>query len=746
MSDRRSDSKVVRFGDVTLDLRSGELMQNGNRLLLPEQPFRILARLVEQPGTLVTRDELRRELWADDTFVDFEHSLNAAIKRLREVLADSATNPRFIETLPRRGYRFIAPVERVTGQSTEDVKREHVSASAELLQTIESTRRQRTKWIAIGVAAMALATGLVAWRVWRDVPGDSSDTLSRGRLTKLTSTAGLNVEPALSPDGSMLAFASDRAGTGNFDIWVQPVGGGMAIQVTSDPADETEPSFSSDGASIVFAKRETGGIFVVGVLGGEPRLVVPAVRARTPRLSPDGKSIAYWTGLPVSISRAAGASGASFVVASTGGSPRALVPEFASARHPVWSPDGMRLLFLGGRSATEAGLDWYVVRADGSDAVKTGAFDALREAGAASIRDVPIPSAWTNDHAVLTSTTARTSSNVWQLGISAAGQVTGAPRRVTFGTAVERSPADGGHGSIAFASLMENVDVWRLPLAPKTGEAGGPLERVTDNPAVDMVGNVSGDGKLLAFISSRAQQNEVWLRDLESGRERQFPYSSAFDVQVSLDRSKIALWRGEAEKREVVIIDSSDGRTSRLCADCDRSFGWAPDGSRVLFARNQPSRLYMLEVAAGRERLLADHPTWFLRQGRFSPDGRWIAFFAAMSPDKRQVYVIPSSSARASQESWVRIVDDVGFQPSWSDDGSMIYYLSERDGAICAWVQPLDPVTKHPAGPPRAVQHFHEPHLRAGTTAIATNDVRGGYLYVTLTETTGNIWMLHAEK
>src|SRR5437773_4249726 len=97
----------VRFSDYTLDLQSGELLQNGNRLLLPEQPFRILAFMLRQPGTLVTRDDLRRELWPEDTFVDFEHSLNAAVKRLREALGDSATTQRFVETLPRRGYRFI---------------------------------------------------------------------------------------------------------------------------------------------------------------------------------------------------------------------------------------------------------------------------------------------------------------------------------------------------------------------------------------------------------------------------------------------------------------------------------------------------------------------------------------------------------------------------------------------------------------------------------------------------------------
>ena len=101
-------SRRVRFALFEVNLRSGELRKNGVKIKLQEQPFRILVSLLRQPGEVVTRDELRRELWPSDTFVDFDHSLNAAVKRLRDALDDSAENPRFIETLPRHGYRFVA--------------------------------------------------------------------------------------------------------------------------------------------------------------------------------------------------------------------------------------------------------------------------------------------------------------------------------------------------------------------------------------------------------------------------------------------------------------------------------------------------------------------------------------------------------------------------------------------------------------------------------------------------------------
>lgn len=111
--------KLVRFGIYAVDLRTSELWKQGRKIKLQEQPCRILAILLEQRGEVVTREELRKRLWSDDTFVDFDHSLNTAIMRLREALSDSSDCPRFIETLPRHGYRFIAPVEEVADSGQE---------------------------------------------------------------------------------------------------------------------------------------------------------------------------------------------------------------------------------------------------------------------------------------------------------------------------------------------------------------------------------------------------------------------------------------------------------------------------------------------------------------------------------------------------------------------------------------------------------------------------------------------------
>src|ERR1700747_2069798 len=105
--------RAIRFGVFEIDVRSGELRKQGRKVRLEGQPVQVLICLLENPGELVTREELHRRLWPADTFVNFEHGLNAAVKRLRQALNDSAGNTRFVETLPRRGYRFIAPVHLV---------------------------------------------------------------------------------------------------------------------------------------------------------------------------------------------------------------------------------------------------------------------------------------------------------------------------------------------------------------------------------------------------------------------------------------------------------------------------------------------------------------------------------------------------------------------------------------------------------------------------------------------------------
>jgi DNA-binding winged helix-turn-helix (wHTH) protein len=155
--------RIVRFATFEADLDSGELRRNGLKLKLSGQPFQVLAVLLELPGTVVTREELQKRLWPD-TFVDFDHNLNAAVNRIREVLGDSAENPRFVETVPKRGYRFIAPVESNQPKTVQDP----IEKPTDKLQR---PRNMLFYWLAL-LGGIALAAGLIAvWITTTRTPG-----------------------------------------------------------------------------------------------------------------------------------------------------------------------------------------------------------------------------------------------------------------------------------------------------------------------------------------------------------------------------------------------------------------------------------------------------------------------------------------------------------------------------------------------------------------------------------------------
>jgi eukaryotic-like serine/threonine-protein kinase len=157
-------TRAARFGAFEVDLRSGELRKHGIRLKLQDQPFQLLAHLLEHPGEVVTREELRQKLWPADTFVDFDTGLNSAIKKLRDALGDSADEPRYIETLPRRGYRFIAHVEN--GDLPAPVSIESRLATVPAVRPRSEPRKKRRFIVAAGVAAILVVAVLVAWRVF----------------------------------------------------------------------------------------------------------------------------------------------------------------------------------------------------------------------------------------------------------------------------------------------------------------------------------------------------------------------------------------------------------------------------------------------------------------------------------------------------------------------------------------------------------------------------------------------------
>src|SRR4051794_14531715 len=191
MSGASSVQSGYRFGAFEVDLVGRELRKHGIRIKLQDQPLRILALLLERAGTMVTRDEIRRELWPDDTFVDFDNGLNAAIRRLRDALSDSAETPRYVETVPRRGYRFICPVERVSGP-TPVLPSSAVSQEAEVPHEIQQkwfgVRPAHAAGALIAILLAATLTFLIAARVRRARSGTAGSNSIQVRMVVLPFT------------------------------------------------------------------------------------------------------------------------------------------------------------------------------------------------------------------------------------------------------------------------------------------------------------------------------------------------------------------------------------------------------------------------------------------------------------------------------------------------------------------------------------------------------------------------------
>src|SRR6185312_4607406 len=183
-----------RFGLFEADLQTGELRKNGVKVPLQGQPFQVCAILLQHSGELVTREELRREVWPEDTFVDFDHALNTAITKIRVALGDQADNPRFVETLPRRGYRFIAPIEKPILPNPAPV----------VLQGHFQRVPPKKYWIT-GVALSIFVLSIVV--IWRYARRHAEADLPQLEVVPIAAMPGFESDPAFSPDGNQVAFA-----------------------------------------------------------------------------------------------------------------------------------------------------------------------------------------------------------------------------------------------------------------------------------------------------------------------------------------------------------------------------------------------------------------------------------------------------------------------------------------------------------------------------------------------------------
>lgn len=627
-----------------------------------------------------------------------------------------------------------AALEDLQGSTQRGHSSQSVTRSASWTHTGLSPRPSRRPWLWILVPVL-LAAAAGAWFALRS----SQPAASKLELVKLTPEAGLNSDPAVSADGKLLAYASDRAGEGNLDIWLRQIGGADPIRLTNDPADESEPDFSPDGTRVAYrSERDGGGIYVVSTLGGESRRI--ADRGRRPRFSPDGTRLTYWTGHPSSSGRRHG-DGQVWVVDLAGGRTTQLAADFAAALFPVWvGPD--RLLFVGSQPPDAfATWDWYVASISGGRPVRC---NVLRFGGANEFR---LPYAWRNGE-VIYATAGTAESHVSALPLSPRDwQPRGDSRRLTFGTAREEHPGVSADGTrLVFASLAQNFDVYTLPWNQGSRTAAV-LRRLTRDTSMEAVRAVSPDGGKLAFISDRTGYHEIYILDIATGQSRLVdpPGFSKVAPVFHPSGAQIAFTDHRGDAKVIYVAPTDGGTARRVCDSCGQPSAWSQDGRYLIYSLyDENSEISLFDLQTGRSSTYLRHPAASLFPRALSSDGRWLSFILDPGAEPGQIFVAPFEPLKPPPQSeWVAITrgPSLNSYPQWSPAMDALFFVSDRDSYLCVWKQALDPRTQKPLGEPTALRHFHDPSLNVNS-AVRWIVAGPQFLALTLQELTGSVWML----
>jgi eukaryotic-like serine/threonine-protein kinase len=707
------------FGSFEVDVREKTLRKNGVRLHVQPKPFTILLALLENPGQLVTREQLRQLLWPADTFVDFERGLNSAVTRLRQTLGDSADTPRFIATEAKLGYRFIAPVAPEAKPLPP--------AAAPLVP-------RRTVLIPRILGAFVLfVLGVALVIAWPRGPR------RQALLEQLTTDRGLSTDPALSPDGKLLVYSSNRGGH-HLNLWLrQLTPDGTEVQLTHLPGDAHQPSFSPDGDTIVFRyEGDGGGLYTVPTIGGKPAKLTSF--GRDPRYSPNGRWIAFWSS--VSSTSDPDPAGFLYILDTSVGNTLRVGPSYSG--YPIWAPDSKTLLVA--RLTPDGESDWWTVPTNGDPNLPTGAFDQLRRIGFTIQSDaIPRPASWDGAN-VLFSAQFGDSRNLWRMPVELkTGRAGKFVDRLTFGTTHDSSPNLSSNGQIIYASLTQHTGIWSVPLGHAFSQR--PIERITQTTVSEFSHSVTTDGSLLAYTTQRYGPRQVQWRSLLPTKVilPAPPAAPSHHPQLSPDGSLLA-FSGGPQLAGIYTLSLSQGLPERIAGSGGIPLAWAPDQSLLLFTKGGaepeiwsvafPSRTVSPFLC--RQGVGLFHP-------RFTPDGRFLAVLA-VSPDRQGLVAVPLRQGRPAQdEPWIPLVEDADGldKPTWSQDGATLYFLSHRDGFRCIWSQRVHPDSKQPVGAPTPVRHFHDAALSLANVPLDLLEiaVTPKFLLVNIGELSGNIWI-----
>ena len=608
-------------------------------------------------------------------------------------------------------------------------------------------------WIWGAVAAAMLAIAAFLW--WPSRSGFDTPPAIR----KLTADAGYAMNPAIANDGETVYYTSDRSPNGIRNIWrIRP--GGSPAQVTNDTVDASAPTLSPDGRWLAYrSERDGGGIYLMPRDGSSANARMIANGGDQPRFSPDSKWVLYMVKPATSSQRPE-----VFAVAIEGGKTAHISDGFRDAHNPIWSPDGKYVLFCGTRTPGVASEehDWWLIDFPlvDSRARKTGAAAAINKA--LGVPNTPTRvnddlAAWHGDYVYYVSP-LQDSSSIWRVKFKAGGEgITGSPQRLTYGATYDTHPAVAGT-KLVFASTITNLDVWTLPLDANAGKPTGDAKRVTDHLDTEVSPVADPSGTRVAF-TARGSKREVrvleWGKDVDSK-----PVSEVGELAEQAIWSPDGQWIAyrvlDRPKIRIYMRSSVNTEKRLICADCGGPTDWSPDQRYILYEPGATVAFVgRLDIATSEWTEWIRHPRHSLRSARYSPDGKWIAFQAETATTERRIFVAPNV-AQSDEDKWIAIGGQksrnmVDFMPSWSPDGNVIYFLSQRDGFRCIWAQKLNPATKKPVGDPFAVEHFHRSR-RSLLRIVNTRSEQVGFrvtkdrAFFSMDEVTGNLWMADLPK
>ena len=491
-------TRPVQFGIFEVDLRAGELRRNGARVKLQEQPFQILSTLLERPGQVVTREELQRKLWPADTFVDFDHSLNAAIRRLRDALGDSAENPRYVETVARRGYRFLIPVNG--------------SGAPVDTQPTQQPRVGLKHWT-LFVSCGLLLVLVVGWLI---VHGRHQLIVAQpGPIKHRRLTANPNEDPVLgaviSPDGKYLAFSDTTA------FYLRQIDSGETHSLNLPPGLKAVPAaWYPDGTHLLASWAEgpkaPASLWQVSILGGTPRKLIED--GRLPAVSRDGSQIAFVKGPKLAEEL--------WVVGANGENPRRLVAtQMCTLGEPAWSPDGRRIAYVTGSYAPERWqVESSVVLLDLDSGRQETIFSpASSQAPIHADMELGPGLAWTPDnHLVYSLSEAppnQSDSNIWSVPLDSHGRVVGTALRLTA-TPDEVSTLSASADGKRIAYMENSLSPAIYTAEVESGGARlGPLRRLTPDNWKNYPFSWTPDSKAVLFASDRDGTYHIFKQQID---------------------------------------------------------------------------------------------------------------------------------------------------------------------------------------------------------------------------------------